>query len=165
MINMEIVNKDHRDIGEVKRLYDTAFPLNERVPFEKLLDHQQSQMIAFYDKEFIGFVYMYNDKDIISIAYYTIKEDFRNQGYGSSCLQMIHELKNEYRIFVDIEKTNDNAFNREQRYRRKSFYIKNGYKETSIQYKWRNESYEILSYGSNLTEKEFDEFWDHILKR
>ena len=28
MINMEIVNKDHRDIGEVKRLYDTAFPLN-----------------------------------------------------------------------------------------------------------------------------------------
>jgi hypothetical protein len=42
--------------------------------------------------------------------------------------------------------------------KRKAFYIRNGYTVSGVSYIWRQESYEILVNGGELSEKEFEGF-------
>lgn len=161
----EKVTKGHKDLARIKALYGRAFPANERQPFKLLCDEKQGhiEMYAFYDDElFCGFAVLLNCNDISHIIYFSILEDLRNRGYGSQVLQSIHRLKSGLRVIVDIERVTETCDNPEQRVKRKQFYLWNGYKETEVKYRWRGDDYEILSYGGDLSDKEFGIFWDTL---
>ncbi len=92
-------------------------------------------------------------------------ESYRDRGYGSKILQMIHEMKPQNLIIADIEIENSMADNYEQRTRRKNFYIQNGYQETDIFYTWHDVPYQILSYGGIISQSEFFSFWQYFEDR
>ena len=57
----------HPDLARVRRLYERAFPANERRPFEALLSGFQGQgeLLAFYHEGgFAGFVSLLSCADI-----------------------------------------------------------------------------------------------------
>ena len=64
---------------------------------------------------------------------------------------------------VDIEKIKDTS-NKEQRIKRKQFYLKNDFKETDVFYAWQGEDYVILSRNGIVQKKEFWNFWDSLKK-
>ena len=63
------------------------------------------------------------------------------------------------RIIVDIEREVPGNPENEIRKRRKNFYLRNGYKETEVRYRWQEEAYEILVFGGELSREDFGNFW------
>lgn len=75
----------HPDLFRVRRLYESAFPANERRPFEALLSgfDGQGELLAFYLGDcFAGFVSLLSWADITHILYFAIEEAQRNRGLG-----------------------------------------------------------------------------------
>ena len=72
----------HPDLFRVRRLYESAFPANERRPFEALLSgfDGQGELLAFYLGDcFAGFVSLLSWADITHILYFAIEEALRNR--------------------------------------------------------------------------------------
>ena len=165
MLTIKSVTSETKNLAEIQRLYEDAFPKNERHPLRNLLTTPNSpaETMALYDGElFCGFAVLLNGRDISHIIYFAIEESLRGKGYGSAALQVLHEYKTGRRIMVDIELESPSAPNNEQRRKRKQFYLRNGYAMTSIQYRWQREDYEILAYGGDISEEEYDDFWEQL---
>lgn len=115
-------------LKEIHPLYESSFPDDEKVPYFILKQQAKksiSDIIGVYDEnEFIGFVILVFDLDIVFIWYLAIREDKRNQGYGSQILQTIHDLYKNKRIILNVEEVIH-----DEQLKRKQFYIKNGYQE------------------------------------
>ena len=112
-----------------------------------------------------GFACLLTIGDLTHIIYFAMDERLRGQGYGSVALAALHALKPQNRIIADIEQELPEAANNEQRRKRKSFYLRNGYVESGVELNWRKEAYEILVYGGTLTPKEFKAFWVNVFSQ
>lgn len=155
------------DLYNVKRLYNNAFPENERGPLNQLLNDTTgcSEIFAVDDDGiFCGFIILLSYADISHIIYFAIDDSVRGKGYGSEALKQLKIIKNGYRIVADIEKPLSDALNYSQRKKRKEFYLKNGFEDTGVEYTWKDEAYTILVSGDSLSEKEFWDFWESVSK-
>ena len=161
---------------QVKALYESTFPANERIPIKHLLDDKiKREFWAFFDKEdgenaaaprFCGFSNSITHGSITNIVYFAVVPELRSRGYGSKILQVIREQHPDTRIVVDIEVEEDSkdAEELERRNRRREFYTRNGFDSSPVDYVWQGEHYRLLSAGGIVTEKEFRNFWKEILK-
>ena len=140
----------HPDLFRVRRLYESAFPANERRPFEALLSG------------FAGFVSLLSWADITHILYFAIEEALRNRGLGSAALECIKGLKPGQRLIADLEAPLPEAPNRAQRLRRRAFYQRAGFVPSGVGYRWQGESYELMVFGGTLDEAAFLAFWRHF---
>ena len=136
---------------EIKKIYYTSFPKEERFPFWILKHSIKSGNVVLNsitnNDELIGMSYIVNCDDSSYLMYFAIKKELRNKGYGSSVLK---QLKEKYDIlFLSIEKLND-----EFSIKRKKFYLKNGFYETGKFYIDANVEYEILCTNKNYKIKE-----------
>ena len=170
------VTKKSPWLPQVKALYESAFPANERIPIKHLLDNKiKREFWAFFDKEvggdaatptFCGFSNSITHRNITNIVYFAVVPELRSRGYGSQILQAIRRQHPDTRLVVDIEVEEDskNAEELERRNRRREFYTRNGFDALPVDYVWQGEHYRLLSAGGSVTEKEFRNFWKEILK-
>ena len=101
------LEKPNKYLSEIKSLYETAFPEDERCEFNYLLNGRYSnyQMFALIkENKFIGFIYIAFYKNIAYINYFAIKEEFRSCGYGSKALRLLKEMCQDFNIILSIEK-------------------------------------------------------------
>lgn len=184
MLQFFDVTRDAPWFPQVKALYESAFPANERIPIKHLLDDKiEREFWAFFDKEeggnhgevgkeiaaapmFCGFSNSITHGSITNIVYFAVVPELRSRGYGSQILQVIREQHPDTRIVVDIEVEEDSkdAEELERRNRRRDFYLRNGFDSSPVDYVWQGEHYRLLSAGGPVTEKEFRDFWKEILK-
>ena len=168
MLQFFDVTKDAPWFPQVKALYESAFPANERIPIKHLLDDKiKREFWAFFDEEtFCGFSSSISHGDITNIVYFAVVPELRCRGYGSKILQAIRRQHPDTRIVVDIEVEEDSkdADELERRNRRRDFYQRNGFDASPVEYHWQGEHYRLLSAGGTVTEKEFRDFWKEILK-
>lgn len=156
-----------KDLAKVKALYYRSFPKNERRSFPELIENRlgNTEVVSFYDDEnFVGMACILNSPDISHVIYLAIDESLRGRGYGSKALELLHRSKSGKRVMVDIEVPDATAENAKQRIMRKKFYLRAGYDETPVKYEWRHENYEILSFGGQITEAEYEQFWKDLRK-
>ena len=169
MLTMKRIFEEDKEIyAEIKTLYDAAFPKNERKEIKYLLEKGQDvgEVYAFFDGEkFVGFTCLLNYHSICHVIYFAVAENLRDEGYGTKIIKAVCEAKKRKRVLVDIEMEEDDAPNEAQRVKRKEFYLRNGFKDTEITYRWEGDDYEILSYGGNCTKGEFRAFWSGIYKK
>ena len=170
------VTKKSPWLPQVKALYESAFPANERIPIKHLLDDKiKREFWAFFDKEdgenaaapkFCGFSNSITHGSITNIIYFAVMPELRSRGYGSQILQTIRRQHPNTRIVVDIEVEDDSkdAEELERRNRRREFYTRNGFDSSPFDYIWQGEHYRLLTVGGTVTEKEFRNFWKEILK-
>lgn len=146
---------------KVTKLYNEAFPKDERIPIwllKILARKNKAKFYGIYDNEkFVGLVYNIFYKDIVFVFYLAIDKATRGQGYGTKVLDSIKEKYKNYRIILCIEPVDENSDNYEQRVKRKNFYLKNGFKDSNYTIKERNIIYEMLYYNENVTSQEFQE--------
>ncbi len=154
-----------KDIPKIKKLYFDAFPENERFNFNMMLKNENGhyETFGFYqNEEFIGFAIMLNSLDISHILYFATLPELRGKGFGAKALAAMSRIKKDNRIIVDIERELPDCEENEIRRRRKNFYLRNGYNETEVRYRWQDESYEILVSGGDLPKEDFGMFWKSL---
>ena len=167
MLSMKLIGDTPEEQKKAKALYYRAFPKNERRSFPEMVENRfgNTEVFCLYEGEtFVGMACMLNSPTISHIIYLAVDESLRGHGYGSKALELLHQSKPKNKIMVDIEIPDEQAENAEQRKKRKKFYIKAGYAETPVKYEWRHENYEILSYGGQISEAEYDGFWEALQK-
>lgn len=166
MLDMEKVTETQMTwFPEINALYMRAFPENERRELEPLLHEKQQigEVFVFCeDGHFVGFACLLNCLDIAHIIYFAVLEELRDRGFGSEILSRLCREKAGMRVIVDIERSDPKSENNAQRQSRKQFYLKNGFTETPVKYRWRKENYEILSYGGEISKQDFHRFWREI---
>ncbi|MBQ7874141.1 MAG: GNAT family N-acetyltransferase [Oscillospiraceae bacterium] len=154
-----------KDIPKIRKLYFEAFPENERFNFNMMLKNESGhyETFGFYlDESFCGFAILLNSGDISHILYLATEPELRGKGLGAKALGALGRIKKDMRIIVDIERELPGCAENEIRRRRKNFYLRNGYKETEVRYRWQDESYEILVAGGELSKEDFGGFWKSL---
>ena len=162
MFSTKRVGLFSKDILKIKKLYINSFPENERFSFWEMIRNKAGhyETFAFYDDGvFCGFAILLNSLDISHIIYFATLPEVRGKGLGAKALSSIGRIKSKMRIIVDIEREVPGCEENEIRRRRKNFYLRNGFSETEVRYRWQEEAYEILVLGGKLSGEDFGNFW------
>ena len=122
---------------EIKHLYVTAFPKEERAPIFVLYHKTKDKRNHFYavedNDECVGLVYTIQDVGMVYVFFLAIVEEKRGQGYGTKVLSTLKEMYPDSVITLMIEDTADiDADNYTQRIQRLGFYKNNGFKQLHI---------------------------------
>lgn len=163
MSNLDFIDiKNNKECGnKVIKLYNEAFPRDERIPIwllKILARKDKAKFYGIYDNgKFVGLIYNIFYRDIVFVFYLAIDKKTRGQGYGSKVLDSIKQKYSKCRIALCIEPVDKNSNNYGQRIKRKNFYIKNGFKDSNYTIKERNIIYEMLYYNENVILQEFEE--------
>ncbi len=119
-----------REIPAIFRLYRRAFPRSERKPFGIILRMAKEGRADLWtirkDGRFAGFAATVNGPQIVLLDYFAVKASLRGRGVGSSALIQLEKEYDGRGFFVEIESTFEEADNREQREKRKKFYVNCG---------------------------------------
>ena len=89
------------------------------------------------------------------LFFLAITAENRSKGYGSTILSLLSETYKTNQLTVDFEMVDENAPNYNQRVRRKTFYTKNGFKETGLFLTYFGVSYEVLCKNKDFNIKMF----------
>lgn len=120
---------------KIKQLYETAFPEDEQIPWKdlmRLVEEMPLDFTAYYDVEtFIGFTIVYPRKQFNWFWYFAVCEELRSKGYGQQILNQLIERYKGQPFVLDMESTTQVCDNLEERRKRQSFYLRNGFRDTN----------------------------------
>ena len=126
---IEISKKDTLIIKEIEDSFKEAFK------DKKILDDLNGNIFSKYfiykeKSNIIGYVNYYDLYDRFEVAYIEVKEEFRNQHYGSKLLEYLIELgkkKEIENITLEVNVNNENAIKLYNKYDFKIVAIRNKY--------------------------------------
>ena len=122
------------NLKNVKKLYLSAFPAYERLPYllMKILTAKKGVLFTEYydDNEFCGFTYTVETDYTLFLYFLAVDESKRNLGYGSKILQHVKQSYPNKTITLNIEPLDETADNYATRVRRLGFYKRNGFIES-----------------------------------
>ena len=160
---IEINGKKARDV-ELRRLYETAFPVEEQIPYDELiclLNAMDIDYAAYYDGEMlVGLTMVLRLPRYNWGWYFAVRDELRGKGYGQEILSAVLEkYRNERPFVIDIESPyQTDAPNPEQRRRRHDFYLRNGMKDTPTSRTYSGITYTIMTLSDEpFTQKNYDE--------
>ncbi|WP_033147774.1 GNAT family N-acetyltransferase [Prevotella sp. P6B1] len=174
MIQKQISTENAND-GQLKQLYETAFPKEEQIPWDdlvRLIGEMHLDFTAYYEgEEFIGFTIVYPRPSLTSSSsvatqpcsselgrpsllrplnwywYFAIKEELRGKGLGQKILNQLIERYKGQSCVLDMESPRQECDNKEQRQRRHEFYLRNGFRDTSVYRCWDDLEMTIMMIG------------------
>jgi len=153
---------------QIKHLYRTAFPKEERAPLFFLFHKAKQKNNSFYavvnKEELVGLVYTIENEKMVYVFFLAVEEAKRGQGYGSRILSLIKEMYPDCAVTLEIEDTADkNADNYPQRINRLGFYQRNGFKQLQIRVNEAGVVFELLSTEERITREEFLDLMKNFL--
>ena len=136
MQEVKITSADITD-EQLKGLYETAFPDDEKIPWGhlmRLIDEMQLDFTACYEgTTLIGFTIVYPHKPFNWFWYFAVKEELRGRGFGQRMLTRLVERYRGQNCVLDMESPEQkDCDNVEQRSRRRAFYLRNGFRDTHL---------------------------------
>lgn len=151
MLRTVQINSGNAGDVALRRLYETAFPVGEQIPYDDLihlLDVMDIDYTAYYDDEMlVGLTMVLRLPRYNWAWYFAVQEELRGQGYGQAILSAVLDKYLGKRPFIlDIESPNQpDAPNPEQRKRRHAFYLRNGMRDTGTCRSYNGITFTILS--------------------
>ena len=132
------------------------FPKNERIPLSLWLLAEDS---GFFDTQILtkedrplGYTTLAKYDSVVLIYYLSIFKEYRNYGYGSDFLSKIWELcSSEKAIYVEVDRPGFGKTDAENRIRQRriSFYHRNHFLDTDVQFKLFGADLELMVYPTN----------------
>lgn len=159
-----------QQLKQIKALYKQAFPKAERKPFFLMQKKQREGSMEIWSiedekGEFVGLAIMVLYRDLALLDYFAIAPEKREGGMGSKAFQMLKKQYGDKRFFIEIESPKIESYNREQRIRRKAFYIKNGMAVLPFMVKLFGIEMEILADNCTLDFEEYSGIYRDIFGR
>ena len=149
---------------ELRRLYETAFPVGEQIPYDDLIhlmDIMDIDYNAYYDGEMlVGFMMVLRLPKYNWGWYFAVREELRGKGYGQGILtDTLDKYRNSNPYIIDIESPlQADAPNPEQRKRRHAFYLRNGMKDTGANRTYNGITFTVLSSSDEpFTAQDYDD--------
>ena len=150
MIAKKITSQTALD-PEIRGLYETAFPVEEQIPYEDLMglvDEMPLDFTVYYeDGEFMGFTIVYPRKEFNWFWYFAVRDELRGKGIGQQILSMLIEEYRHCTNILDMESPDQMCENSEVRKRRYAFYLRNGFRKTGVGKSFEGIDYTILMNG------------------
>lgn len=162
------IDNNFKDKDKLYKVNNEAFPDEERIPSEKIIDFcskRQCDFWAIYDDEnFSGFTVILPDEElkVAYIWFLAISSEYRSKGLGTKTLQELNNKYNDYQLVLDMEIVDEKAINIEQRKKRLAFYKKNGYIQTNFGMSYFGVDYEIMSNKDDFRVKDFQALLEKI---
>lgn len=142
------------DTKEIEQLYQTAFPVEEQIPWQQLLrlvDDMPLDFTAYYDNgAFVGMTVVYQRIDYNWLWYFAVSEHLRGRGYGQLILSKLISKHDGRNIILDMESPDQPSENAEQRMRRLKFYTRNGFHDTHAHKTYDDIEYTIMMRGDGV---------------
>jgi GNAT superfamily N-acetyltransferase len=164
MLTTRQINSGNADNEELRRRYETAFPEQEQIPYEdliELLDKMDIDYTAYYDDDMlVGLTMVLRLPRYNWAWYFAVRDELRGKGYGQGILSMVLEkYRNGHPFIMDIESPyQPDAPNPEQRRRRHAFYVRNGFKDTPTSRTWDGLTFTILTNSDEpFTQQDYDD--------
>ena len=116
---------------QVDALYTYAFPRDDKFAFDAMCRFAEgggAEFAAYLDDgQFCGFSFSLVADNYLYILYLAIDETLRSKGYGTQILQRLAQEHPGKDMVLAIELPSEDAWNAEQRYRRRTFYERHGF--------------------------------------
>jgi len=150
-LSLRRVEYDTEDYEYVVRLYDASFPKEEQDSMKRIMNVSKTSLgklyVALDGETRVGLLYILMRKKLLFIHYLAVDPGMRGKGYGSAILTLIRESYPDYSLTLSIEAPDERAENNAERLARKSFYEKNGYRDTGRRTPWRGITYASMVSG------------------
>lgn len=152
-LNIEHITQENRFWNRINTLAKEAFPPEEYLaPSElvKMAHADNFDFLALLDGDsFVGFIVVQTYEDLAYLFFLAIDADSRGKGYGSRAIETLMAEYPDKTHTVDFEMLDDAAPNREQREKRRNFYLRNGYRETGLFLSYLGVDYEVFCMGDS----------------
>ena len=153
------------DNDELRQLYETAFPVEEQIPYDDLiylLGILSIDYTAYYDgPTLVGLTMVLHMPRYNWGWYFAVSEPLRGQGYGQRILSTLlgQYQEDDYPFIIDVESPwQADAPNPEQRQRRHAFYVRNGLKDTPTSRTFEGITYTIMTNSdAPFTQQDYDD--------
>ena len=121
----------------LRALYESAFPREERIPWEDLLRLVREMPLEFAEyregAELLGITIVYPRPRLSWFWYFAVPEEKRGRGIGQRILSALLARYEGRSAVLDMEDpAQPGAPNAAQRLRRRDFYLRNGFRETGV---------------------------------
>ena len=124
------------DDQQLRQLYQTAFPVEEQIPWDdlmRLIGQMNLDFTAYYDGgNLIGFTIVYPRPVFNWYWYFAVRPELRGQGKGLMILTALIEKYKGQSCVLDMESPRQICENMELRKRRHDFYLRNGFRDTNV---------------------------------
>lgn len=142
-----VVNAD----GQLRQLYETAFPREEQIPWGDLMrltDVMSLDFTAYHDDgQLVGLTVVYPRKTFNWFWYFAVREELRGRGIGQTILLRLMGRYKDRACILDMESPRQECDNAVQRERRYSFYLRNGFRDTVVGRSFDGIDYLIMMKG------------------
>lgn len=132
---------------ELEDLNNEAFPLEERVSIERMIEFTHTGVSDLYgvyeDDLFVGFFMTMTSKTCVYLFYLAVCASLRSKGYGGRILKLMDDLY-QRQIVLDMEPLDPEAPNYPQRLRRTKFYARHGYRSSGAHIYYWNQTFDLL---------------------
>lgn len=137
MIIEKLITPSLADEAQIRSLYETAFPVEEQIPYDdlkRLMVEMPLDFTAYYEgEEFLGFTIVYPRRSFNWFWYFAVREELRGRGVGQHILTRLLDRYRDKANILDMESPEQRVCdNREQRQRRHAFYLRNGFRDTGV---------------------------------
>lgn len=158
-LNVQPVTEESPFWNRIQTLAKEAFPPEEYLAPSELVRMSQSDhfdFLALLDGEtFVGFMVVQFNQELAYLFFLAIDSACRAQGYGSHAIETLKALYPDKKQIVDFEMPDDAAPNREQREKRRRFYLRCGYHETGWFLSYLGVDYEVFCMDENFDIESF----------
>jgi GNAT superfamily N-acetyltransferase len=166
---MNISNVKNNQWKEIREIYFEAFPKAERKPFftiKRSVKKGRAQLLTAANGDILqGFVMVIPYGAMAMVDYLAVSGKDRSRGTGSKIIQEVCKRFSDKKIVLLIERTDENAENKEQRIARRKFYLKNGFTSSDIYITGKSGNMELLNYGSAVSLQEYMNLQRYTLGR
>lgn len=153
-LNIEHITEHCRFWDRVNALAKESFPPEEYLAPSELVKMVRSDSFDFLvlldGEAFVGFMVVQTYADMAYLFFLAIDANSRSKGYGSRAIETLTAEYPDRTHVVDFEMPDDAAPNREQREKRRSFYLRNGYRETGLFLSYLGVDYEVFCMGDHI---------------
>ena len=115
--------------------------------------HDGHDFVGFYDKDenFCGFASLLTYGGITHILYFAIDEQYREHGYGSEALKLMHTLYPKNRFIADLSSTSLPPKTSPSATCAAHSTCATATPPSEVRYDWQGEQYEILVSSGTIT--------------
>lgn len=158
-LNIEPATKEHRFWNQVGILAKEAFPPEEYLAPEKLLEMATDDNFDFWIQNdgdtFAGFMVVQIYRKLAYLFFLAIDSSCRSKGYGGHAIKALKAVYPDKKQVVDFEMLDVTSANYDQRVKRRDFYLRSGYKETGLFLSYLGVDYEVFCMDDDFDEAEF----------
>ncbi len=155
--------KKTADWLRIRILYRFSFPRSERKPFRIIRRmHEQGKtdiLCISHEGRFCGFASTINGSDGTLLDYLAVRRKLRGRGAGSAMMKHMLAEYGKTGLIVEIENAFEKCANRDERIRRRNFYIRNGMQPLDVFASVFGVNMEILGCGVDITFDRYREFY------